>query len=99
MLNNQLKKSKTEAMASDFENQNLRSENLELKKKNLSLSNISVASVKLSKSVSTMTEQPSAKMITIPIAEKKKEFKFDLGDGLQKQTTNQALKQKISRLF
>ena len=95
----ELKKAKNEAMAIDFENQQLKLENSELKKSNLSLSALSYESKNTStKTTGTMTEQHGMPMITLPIIEKKKDQKFDLGEDTNRVSTNPALRQKLCRL-
>lgn len=84
-------------MAIDFENQQLKIENSDLKKTNLSLSAIS-HETKNTSSIGTMTEQHGLPMITLPIIEKKKDPKFDLGEESNRVATNPALRQKICRL-
>lgn len=85
-------------MASDFENQNLKKEISELKKSNMSLSNISINSKKSLKTAATMTDQHGLPMITIPINEKKKEVKFNLGDESNRISTKDSLRQKLSKI-
>lgn len=110
-----LNKARSEALANDFENHNLKREISDLKKSNLSLSNISISSCKAAtKDESTMTEPHQAhqahhvSMITIPIAEKKKEVMFNLGDPTHRlgssqthiptgQTQVSTMKQKLSK--
>ena len=98
-----LNKIRSEALANDFENQNLKREISDLKKSNLSLSNASFTSTKAIKNESTIIEQHHhIAMLTIPMPEKKKEVMFNLGDqgnrlgSSQTQIQTQTMKQKLS---
>lgn len=72
-----------------------------LKKKLLELSEITAASRVEKHSVGTFTEHHEVARIIIPISEKKKEVKFDLGDlgdASNKFAGNQNLRDKLCRL-
>lgn len=78
-------------MACDFENQTLRVQVESLRKSQLSTSIVSVYEGKDNRSLGMQTEQRN-NMISIPVADKKREVKFDLG-GVN--TISQGAKQKL----
>ena len=78
-------------MACDFENQSLRVEVESLRKSQLSASSLSVYECKDKRSLGMQTDQRN-NMISIPVADKKREVKFDLG-GVH--TISQGAKQKL----
>lgn len=78
-------------MACDFENHTLRVEVDSLRKSQLSASSVSVNEGKDNRNVGTQTDQRN-NMISIPVAVKKREVKFDLG-GVH--TISQGAKQKL----
>ena len=90
----ELAKLRSEALASDFENQNLKKENVDLQR---SILGLSMTSERPQSSVSTMTEFHSHDMINLPLPEKKKQVKFNLGEEGLRQTGS--MKERISRRY
>lgn len=85
---------RNEALASDFEYQNLKVENERLKNSQLSESFNSGRNTVETRNVSTLTEQFGQPMFTIPMPEKKKEVKFDTQI---KPSVSQGMKEKLSK--